>query len=204
MTNEIKLALREFVQKLLNIVPPYDKTSAFLIECQSATSLKDLAKNYPEYVSLDAFSLIQKLLGLGIRSDGSLYFDHAEGRRLGHTLNELTKAIFETLDNDDLRKELSQFIEQEVPNPLEEYVKACINEIENKKALEVLRLLLGNSYKEEELKDVLIDKGIIINEDELKESLSILSRLRLIERSYGYWSINYRIKRHLEKLLLKE
>ena len=204
MTNEIKLALRDFVQKLLNIVPPYDKTSAFLIECQSATSLKDLAKNYPEYVSLDAFSLIQKLLGLGIRSDGSLYFDHAEGRRLGHTLNELTKAIFETLDNDDLRKELSQFIEQEVPNPLEEYVKACINEIENKKALEVLRLLLGNSYKEEELKDVLIDKGIIINEDELKESLSILSRLRLIERSYGYWSINYRIKRHLEKHLLKE
>ncbi len=200
MTDEIKLTLREFVQKLLNIVPPYDKTSAFLIECQSATSLKDLAKNYPEYVSLDAFSLIQKLLGLGIRSDGSLYFDYAEGRRLGHILNELIKAIFETLDNDDLRKELSQFIEQEVPNPLEEYVKACINEIKNTKVLDVLRLLSGNSYKKEELRDVLIDKGIIINEDELKEALAILSRLGLIKRSYGYWSIDDRIRRHLESI----
>jgi DNA-binding HxlR family transcriptional regulator len=167
-------------------------------------SLKDLAKNYPEYVSLDVFSLIQKLLGLEIRSDGSLHFDYAEGRRLGHTLNELIKAIFETLDNDDIRKELSQFIGQEVPNPLEEYVKACINEIENTKALDVLRLLLGNSYKEDELRDVLMDKGIIISEDELREALATLSKLGLISRSYGYWGINDRMKKHLEKYLLKE
>jgi len=203
MANDVKMSLQKFIQKLLDLVPPYDKMATFLWEYPSTTSLKNLAENYPEYTSLDVFSLIQRLFGMEIKSDGTLLLDYTEGRRLGRALNELIKAVFETFDDDCLRKELSQFIGQKIQNPLEEYVKACIETID-KKALEILKLLLSSSYEEEELRNILIDKGIAIDESELRDVLSTLLRFGLIKQSYNHWSIVSRVKRHLEKHIATE
>lgn len=194
---KIRKDIIEFVEKILSLVPPYDRISIFLRECEFSKNFREMSKAHPELFHPEVFSIIQQLLGIKIESDGSISLNH-----IGYYLNYLIANIYKVFDNDDFRRDLSEFIGKDIPNPLEEYVKVCINAIKQQdaKMIEILKVLIDGSYNFEELKNELNKRGIILEEDNLKSYLRTLKRLGLIEKYYEY-RIKDTIKKTLEKFL---
>lgn len=200
---EIRKELGEFVEKLLNLVPPYDKISMFSRECGFSKNLRELSVAHPEFFNPEVLGIIQKLIGLEIRSSGEITL-----AGLGYYLNYVIDHIYEVLDDDDFRDELSRFVGKQIPNPLEEYIKTCIDAVrqQDEKTIEILRILTTESCHNKELEAKLDEKGIKVNEKELQAYVRTLSRLGLVETSWysdgGYsCSISDRKRRHIKKYL---
>jgi len=196
---KVKKDIGEFVEKLLNLVPPYDRVSILSRECGFSRNFGEISKVHLDFFHPEVFSIIQKLLGIRIESSGAIDFDY---KGIGYYLNGLIAGIYAILDDDDFRRELSSFIGKELPNPLEEYVKACIDAIKQQddKMIEILKVLIESSYDFQELKNELDKKGIKLEENDLKGYLRTLMRLGLVEKNYGYHVFD-RVKRHLIKFL---
>lgn len=194
---KIRKDIAEFVEKILSLVPPYDRISIFLRECGFSRNFREMSKAHPELLQPEVFSILQQLLGIEIGGDGSISFSYDH---IGYYLNGLIANIYKVFDSDNFRKELSEFIGKDIPNPLEEYVKVCINAIKQQdtKMIEILKVLIDESHNFEGLKNELNKRGILLEEDNLKSYLRTLKRLGLVEESYGY-----RIKDTIKKIHLK-
>lgn len=204
---DVRKSLGEFVEKLLSLVPPYDMISMFSRECNFSGNFRELSVAHPEFFNPEVFSVIQRLLGLEIRSSGEITLSSRDG--VGYYLNYVIGYVYEILDDDNFRDELSRFVEKQIPNPLEEYIKTCIDAVKQQddKMIEVLRILTTVDYcSAKELKVKLDDKGIKVDEKELQAYVRTLSRLGLVETSwYSDGSYSYKIssrkRRHLKKYL---
>jgi hypothetical protein len=192
---KIRKEVGEFVEKLLSLIPPYDRVSMLLRECALSKSFIEMSKAHSEFFQPEVFSIIQKLLGIEIESSGAIDLDY---NRAGYYLSELIADLYIVLDDDDFRRELSIFIGKDLPNPLEEYVKACVDAIKQQdaKIMEILKVLIGRSYKFEELKSELNKKGIIVEDNDLISYLRTLKRLGIVEEYYGYRIVD-RVEKHL-------
>ena len=195
---KVKKDIGEFVEKLLSLVPPYDRISIFARECGLSVNFREMSKAYSEFFHPEVFSIIQRLLGIKIESDGSMSLND-----LGYYLNNFIENIYKILNDDDFRRELSEFIGKDLPNPLEEYVKVCIDAIKQQdvKMIEILKILIDESYEFESLKSELNKKGITLEDSDLRSYLSTLKRLGLIEKSYRSYKVTNLMKRHLENYL---
>ena len=196
---KIRKDIAEFVEKILSLVPPYDEISTFLRECGFSRNFREMSKAHPELLQPEVFSILQQLLGIEIGGDGSISFSYDH---IGYYLNDLIANIYKVFNNGNFRKELSEFIGKEIPNPVENYVKACTDAIrQDTRMVEILKVLIDGFYNSKELKNKLDSKGISLNEDELMFYLKNLKRLGLIEVNYGGYCVKDIMKKHLKKYL---
>ena len=194
----IKEKIAEFVEKLIRLVPPYDDISIFLRECGLSGDFIEMSKVHTQFFYPEIFSIIQRLLRIRIESSGAISLDTG----VGYYLYNLIFSIYDVFDDDDFRRELSEFIGKELPNPLEVCVRKVIEAIkqQDEKMIKIIEILIDRSYEFNELKNELDKRGIRLDTNTLKGYLRTLKRLGLIEQYYGY-RIPTKVKRHLEKNL---
>jgi len=87
---KIRRDIGEFVEKLLSLVPPYDRISILSRECSFSKNFGEMSKVHSEFFHPDVFSIIQKLLGIRIESSGSIDFDY---NGVGYYRQQDTKMI---------------------------------------------------------------------------------------------------------------
>lgn len=202
--------LAKFIEKLISLVPPYDDIS---IKVQGLNSVHEDHRNTMDVTSLfpqvdiQNFSLISKLFGLEMRSGGKI---DSSVYGIFKTLRELSGEVYKLLDDDRFRSELSNFIGKEIGNPAKEFVSKTVEAIkeheEGDKMINILMIIQekGISTHLSEIKEMLGDKGISVENHELEDVTKMLLYSGIVnEVSPKSFSIPDHFRKHLSDILKK-
>ncbi len=134
--SEFKDHLRVLVDSLASLSPSRNIITQFILMLpRDATTVEN---SYPELVEKVAEEILTKL-GVEFGKDTSRSGFSEELYRLLH-------AIFDWLDDGEVRRNLAKLVGSEVPNPYEEWAKAVLKKISTKplgeKTIEFLTMLL--------------------------------------------------------------
>ncbi len=177
MKEEVKEKISKLVELLLALTPISNEIVRILRETE-IMKYSEIAEKYEDYFDPKAFSRIAELLGIEVSGGRvSLRYDG-----IGSFLKNLSGAIELKLSDDEFRKELSEWLEKEIPDPAERYVRLCMESIkeDEKLGLRVLKYLSRYGSYYSAIKEELAKEGISTSEDEIRESLYKISDLGII------------------------
>lgn len=211
---EIREAVAEFIEKILSLVPPYNEVSNKLIglgnryrsgyDRKYELTTQELSSFFPN-LGFEDMSLLMRLFGFEMKSDGRI--EASTYSSTFHPLSDLRDRIYEVFNDDEFRKRLSDFTQREIENPARKFVSAAIEAIKKHekgdKAIDLLKVMSEEEFSLEisRIKNKLIDKEIKIEEDELKELLSVLGHSGLVYSRSGSYEIRKPFKKHIPEFL---
>ena len=176
---EFEEDLKKLIRGLVALCPAYNSATRTLRDLRGK-SMVDISGAYPEVFNPKLLPLLTSLFGF----TATIRTDISSGS-VGYDLLALLDRLETELDKDDMRRLIGLSLEEEPPNPVKDYVDACVITLEESDQT-ALRLLRAASSEYTFTFDGLIEKakeqfGLDVSREELLEHLKKLDNLGLLE-----------------------
>lgn len=177
--SEFEKDLKKLIRGLVAICPAYNSATRTLRDLRGK-SIVDVSVSYPEIFNPKLLPLLTSLFGFTATIQTNI-----DSGSVGYGLLSLLDTFEKELDKDDMRKLIGLSLDEEPPNPIKDYVEACVKTLEESDPT-ALRLLRVASSEHSMRFDTLIQQvkeqfGLDVDREKLIERLKKLDNLGLLE-----------------------